>query len=257
VWWVIDSDGHAATNDSDPERRLGMQPELAFLHTRSLLAAARLEVVREQEVAGRPVAIVRASARSAGSHVRWWGFWDEVDAMEIPIDLERGVALGSPYFQVDEISFDEELAPEIFSRPYPESHTTDHGDRSPREMSLDEARALLRFPVLLPRLLPEGARLLRCLVDSEEPPQWVGLVWAIDPGATYTFRLRQGPAVAREAERFQGEEVTEQGVRFSVEGAASEHALLRMFANTGRDWYEVDSDLPLEMIATILLSMQE
>jgi hypothetical protein len=110
---------------------------------------------------------------------------------------------------------------------------------------------------LVPRVLPEGARLLRCLVDPEEPPEWVGLLWAIDPGATFTLRLRQGPVVATEADRFRDKEITEQGVRFRVEGAAGEHALLRMFAETNGDWYEVDSDLSLETIATIVNSLEE
>src|SRR5919106_3756134 len=121
-WWVLDSDGQAHTNEGDPEVGLGMQPELGLLHTRSLLATAILEVVREERVVPRLAAIMRATPRPGAEHWRWWGFWNATEPMEVPIDLERGVALGGFRFGVDEIAFDEEFAPELFSRPYDDAH---------------------------------------------------------------------------------------------------------------------------------------
>jgi hypothetical protein len=256
VWWVIDSDGQAITNEGAPEVGLGMQPELGLLHPRSLLATAILELLREDRVAGRRAAIMRATPRPGAEHWRWWGFWGATEPMEVPIDLERGVALGGFRFGVDEIAFDEDFAPEVFSRPYDEGHSVAHGHRRPREMSLEEARRATSFPVFVPKLLPEGARLLRCLVDPTEPPEWMGLSWAIDPGHRYTLHLRQGPAVARDAERFRGEEIIEHGVRLVIEGAESQRPLRRLFAETDAGWCEIDSDLPIDSVVAIALSLE-
>jgi hypothetical protein len=257
VWWVLDADGQALTNDGDPDVGLGMQPEFGLLHTRSLLASAILDVLRDEHVAGRPAAIVRATPRSGASHWRWWGFWDASEPVEIPIDLERGVALGGVHFRVDEITFDEEFSPEVFSRPYDDAHPVEHRHRAPHAISLEAARRAAPFPVLMPRSLPEGARLLRCLVDPAEQPEWVGLSWAIDPGHRYTLHLRQGPAVAREADRFRGEEIMGQGVRLLAEDAATRSTLHRMFAETHGGWCELDSDLPRETVMAIALSLEE
>lgn len=258
MWWVLDSDGQAITNDGDPNQGLGMQPEFGLLHPRSLLATAILKLLRDEEVAGRPAAILRATPRRGAEHWRWWGFWGAGEPMEIPIDLERGVALGGFRFHVDEIAFDEEFAPEVFSRPWADDRRpVEHGLRIPREASLEEAREATPFRVVVPEVLPEGARLLKCLVDPTEPPGWVGLSWAIDPGHRYTLRLRQGPAVARDAERFQGQEVVEQGVRLLVDEAATQRPLRTLFAETDAGWYEIDSDLPLDTVVAIARSLKE
>ena len=257
VWWVLDADGQAITNEGEPDVGLGMQPELGLLHPRSLLATAILEVLREERVAGRHAVITRATPRPDVEHWRWWGFWNATGPMEIPIDLERGVALGGFNFEVDEISFDEEFAPEVFSRPYDDAHPVEQGHRLPREMSLQEARQVAAFRIVVPRLLPDSARLLKCLLDPTEPPEWVGLSWAIDPGHRYTLHLRQGPAVAREAERFRGEEIIEQGLRLIVEEAESQRPLRRLFAATQAGWFEIDSDLPIDTVVAIALSLEE
>jgi hypothetical protein len=256
VWWVLDADGQAISNEGDPDVGLGMQPEFGLLHTRSLLATAILEVLREEQVAGRRTAIVRATPRTGAGHWRWWGFWDATEPIDIPIDLERGVALGGFHFGVDEIVFDEELAPELFSQPYDDGHPVGAGHRHPREMSLEDARAATSFAVVLPRLLPEGARLLRCLVDPTDPPEWVGLSWAIDPGHRYTLHLRQGLAVVKEAERFRGEEIIEQGLRLVVEQPESQRPVRRLFAETNAGWCELDSDLPMDIVVAIALSLE-
>jgi hypothetical protein len=257
VWWVLDSDGRALTNEGPPSQGLGMQPELGLLHPRSLLATAILEVLRDEGVAGRPAAIMRATPRPGASHWRWWGFWDVTEPIEIPIDLERGIVLGGFHFHIDEVAFDEEFAPELFSRPYDEGHLVEHGHRLPREMPLEEARRATLFPAFVPRLLPEGARLLRCLVDPTEPPEWLGLSWAIDPGHRYTLHVRQGPAVTRDAERFRGEEIVEQGLRLVVEDAESQRPLRRLFAETHAGWCEIDSALPFDTVVAIALSLEE
>ena len=71
---------------------------------------------------------------------------------------------------------------------------------SPRELSLEEARALVPFSVLLPTLLPEGARLSGCLLAPDDPPGWLGLTYVIDPGARNSLHIQQGPSVASGAQ---------------------------------------------------------
>jgi hypothetical protein len=255
-WWVLDSDGRAVTNEGDPEVGLGMQPEFGLLHTRSLLATAILEVLRDEEVAGRQAAIVRATPRRGADHWRWWGFWGATEAMEIPIDIERGVALGGFRFRVEEIFFDEEFSPDVFSRPFDDNRPVEGGHRPPREVSLEEAQRVVAFDVATPSMLPEGARLLKCFVDPAEEPDWMGLSWAIDPGHRYTVHLRQGPAVAKDAERFRGQEIIEQGVRLVVDKAESQRSLRRVFTENNAGWCEIESDLPLETVVAIALSLE-
>lgn len=58
---------------------------------------------------------------------------------------------------------------------------------------------------------------LRCLVDGADPPEWVGLSWAVDPGHLYTLHLRQGPVVSREVARSRGRELIRNGIRLLIE----------------------------------------
>jgi hypothetical protein len=256
VWWMLDSDGQAHTNDGDPEFGMGMEPEFGLLHTRSLLASALLEVLGDEVVAGRSAVIIRATPRLGADYWRWWGFWGSDQPVEIPIDVERGVALGGFRFHVDEIAFDEEFGPDVFSRPFADTRRPVEGvPEPPRVMSLEEARRAAGFSIVIPRVLPDGARLVRCVVDRAAPPEWVGLSWAIDPGHLYTLHLRQGPAVTSEAERFRGEEIVEQGVRLVAEPTEPQRALRRMFAETQTGWCEIDSDLPLDTVAAIARSL--
>jgi hypothetical protein len=257
LWWVLEANGEAHTNEGDPNLGLGMQPEVGLLHPRSLLASAVLEILREDRVAGRPAVFLRATPRPGDHHWRWWGLRGSPEPVEVPIDLERGVALGGFHFQVEEIAFDQEFPPEVFSRPYPEDLRRVHrGLERPREMSLEEVRGAVGFPILLPASLPQGARLLRCLVDPTDPPEWVGLSWAIDPGHRFALHIRQGPAVAREATRIRGRETVREGARLLVEEGGNEpFRSHRVLVERHGAWVEVDSDLPLDTIIGIALSV--
>lgn len=258
VWWAVASDGRAYTNEGNPDGGLGMEPEFGLLHTRSLLAATILEVLGEVEVAGRRAVVLWATPRPGAEHWRWWGCWDSPEPTEIPIDLERGVALSSLRFRVEEIYFDEDFAPELLSRPYPAAHQAVERGLRPRPVALEEARRAASFPVVLPRLLPEGARVIGCTVGPEDPPQWVGLRWAIDPGHVYTLALRQGPAVADEAERSRGEEIVEEGVRLLLEEfGPEEHRSRTLLVQIDAAWFEVHSDLPRDTIVAVARSLKD
>lgn len=262
VWWAL-AGGEANTNDGDPNSLLGMPPEIALLHTRSLLAAAVLEPLRETRVAGRAAVVVRAAPRPGAENWRWWGFWGATDPIEVPIDLERGVALAGPGFQVDTIAFDEAFPASAFARPGPEPLWRAHRGRDqPRELPLEEGRRAVPFPVLLPGWLPDGARLLRCLVDPADPPAWIGLSWAIDPGFQFTLHLRQGPAVAADAARAQrsdrAQTIVQEGVRLLVDESGAEHyRSWRVLLERRGAWVEVDSDLALPTLIRVARSLGE
>lgn len=258
-WWSVDAAGEAHTNEGDPELGLGMEPEFGLLHTRSLLASALLEVLREDQVAGRPAVILRATPRPGADYWRWWGFWEPTDPIEVPIDLERGVALGGFRFRVKEIAFDEEFPGQVFSRPYPETVGRIHRTlERPQEVSFEDARRRVDFPLVLPTSLPPSARLVRCLVDSADPPEWLGLSWAIDPGYRSALHMRQGPGVEREASRIRGHEIVRQGARILVEELGDEpHRSHRVLLERRGAWVEVHSDLPLDTVIDIGLSVAD
>lgn len=259
TWWTLDAGGEAYTNDGDPSVGLGMAPEFGLLHTRSLLASAVLEILSEDRVAGRQAVILRATPRLGADHWRWWGFWHSTEPIEVPIDLERGVALRGPYFKVDEVAFDEDFPRDVFSQPYPDDLRGVHrGLERPREMSLEEARQSVGFPVLLPASLPDGSRFLRCLVDAGDPPEWVGLIWAVDPGHRFVLQIRQGPAVAREAAGIRGPEIVREGARILVEELGAEPLQIhRVFVERLGTWVGVDSDLPRDVVIEIAASVKE
>lgn len=262
VWWIAEANGEAQTNDGDPDFRLGMAPEFGLLHTRSLLASAVLEVLGEERVAGRDAVVLRATPRPGAGHWRWWGFWRSTKPIEVPIDAERGVALGGLGFQVEQVAFDEAFPPGTFSQPYP-THLPrvrrGPNQPPPRELPLEEARRAVGFPVLLPGALPAGARFARCLLDSKEPPEWVGVSWAIDPGYQAALHLRQGPAVAREAAGVRAREIVGAGTRLLVEETGADPPLVRrVLAQHGGRWIEVDgTNLTLDAIVAVAVSVGE
>src|SRR5207253_3070053 len=71
----------------------------------------------------------------------------------------------------------------------------------PREVSLEDVRSLLRFRLLLPSALPEGARPARCTIPGKDPPDGLFLSYVIDPGARASVEIAQGPRVLEEEAR--------------------------------------------------------
>lgn len=255
TWWTVDPGGQAHTNDGEPGLRLGMPGEFGLLHPRSLLGCAVLEVLREERVAGRAAVVLRAAPRPGTGASRWWFFEERSEPIEVAIDLERGAALAGPWCRVEEIAFDEPLAPGLFSRPYPEDLPVHRHPVRPLEVPLEEARRRVGFPVVLPGSLPRGARLLRCSMDPGERPGWVGLSWAVDPGHRYVLHLRQGPQVAREAAGVRGREVVRGDARILVEEEGTRWR--RVLAERAGRWYELQTDLPVEVALAVAASLGE
>lgn len=70
-----------------------MRPEFGLLHPRCLLATAVLQLLLDEDVAGRPSAILRATPPQASRTLALVGLLGRSRADGDRIDLERGVTL--------------------------------------------------------------------------------------------------------------------------------------------------------------------
>jgi hypothetical protein len=254
-WWIREPGGKGHTNEGDPNHAVGFGPGPEFLRPRPLLGSTVLEYLREARLAGRRAAVLRARPRGDGDQGRWWGSGDPFD---VAIDLERGIVLRAHGTEIEEVAFDQDFEAAVFTSPLVPGQRVESTASRPRELALKEALAVVGFPVLLPRFLPEGARLTRCLVAPADPPGWIGLSWTFDPGGRYRLSIRQGPEVAERAHQSIGRIVTRNGVEFHVEeysgaGFRSENVDFEL----GGVWFEISSDLPLGTTLDVALSIGE
>jgi hypothetical protein len=252
-WWIREPSGKGHTNEGDPNVRVGFGPGPELLRPRPLLGSTLLEYREEATIAGRRAAILRASPRRDGDFSRWRGSGDPFD---VAIDLERGIALRAHGIETTEVAFDEELAASVFDSPMSPGQPVESTARRPREAPWEQAVALVGFPARLPRSLPNGARPTRCLVSPDDPPGWIGHSWTFDPGGRYRLSIRQGPDLAERAGRQNGKLVSRGGVDFDVEeyrgeGFRTENVAFELHGT----WFEISSDLPLETILDIALSI--
>ena len=197
-WWMWSPD-HGGMFGNDEEVQLGHEGWLMhLLDPTPLLGVARLEAMGEADAIGRPAVIVHAvpdprrrSWSPAGSSVPM--------GIELAIDLERGVALRAGDVHLVDVAFDVDLDADLFAMEFPEGEEPKESRIAPpRVLDLDEASAALSFTVLVPGELPEGSRLVRCVVPGEGPPDGLHIVYVIDPGALHNIEISQGPRVAEE-----------------------------------------------------------
>src|SRR5207253_316865 len=103
---------------------------------------------------------------------------------DVAIDLATGVALRDCDIEIVDVAFEVTLEPSRFDPPFPPDRTPNRETGAmPRRVTLDEARRLVDFPLLVPTRLPEGTGAANCLVDPRTPAQWIGLSYTVDPGA--------------------------------------------------------------------------
>ena len=120
------------------------------------MCSARLTLTGEGEVAGRQDFLLGANPGRDDS--RWWGLGET--PFDVAIDMDRGVVLRGPHFEVSSIEFDAALPDEAFCVPQPSPGATFvRPSEPPRRMALAEARSAAPFPIRLPSSLPGGARL--------------------------------------------------------------------------------------------------
>jgi hypothetical protein len=257
-WWIW-SPEHGGMFGNE-EVGLGHEGALKhLLDPTPLLGVTRLEATGEADVMGRPAVIVRAIPRSEEEVIEpGWQFGS--DGIELAIDLERGVALRAGDVRLVDVAFDEDLDADLFVMEFPEGEEPKESRITPpRVLDLDEASAALSFTVLVPGELPQGSRLVRCVVPDEGPPDGLHMVYLIDPGALHSIEISQGPRV-REEERTawpdwrslvrDGEDLL---VREDIgEAWYRAMALLERHGTTA----VVSSDLPLETVIGLARSLE-
>lgn len=253
-WWIREPNGEGHTNGGDPNHTVGFGPGPELLRPRPLLGSTVLEYLRMATIAGRRAAVLQARPRVDGGNRRWWG---SGDPFEVAIDLERGIVLRADGIEMTKVAFDKDLEAAVFASPLAPGRPVE-SSALPRELPIEKALAIVGFPVRVPRSLPEGARLTRCLVAPNDPPGWIGLSWTFDPGGRYRLSIRQGPDVAEQAHRSGGRIVTRDAIAFHVEeyrglGFRTENVVVELEGA----WFEISSDLPLEWILDIAMSIRE
>jgi hypothetical protein len=258
-WWMW-SPEHGGMFGNDEEVSLGHEGALMhLLDPTPLLGVALLEATRETHVLGRRAAVVPAFPRSAEEVIEP-GWYIGSEGIELAIDLERGIALRAGDLHLDEVAFDEDLDTDLFVLEFPEGEQPKESRIAPpRVLDLDEASAAVSFRVLVPRALPNGSRLVRCLVPGEGPPDGLHIVYVVDPGALHTIEISQGPRVAEEERTAWSD--------WRTVMRDGDELLVR--EDVGESWYRamvllerhetttvVSSDLPLETVIDLARSLE-
>jgi hypothetical protein len=251
-WWAS-IPGSYATNEADRDSVLGFGPELSLINTAPFVGEAVLELLGEDRLAGRAVALLRARPRGRveGSEL----FDGSGTPFDIAIDIETGVLLRERSFEVTRVGFDGDLPEDLFSAP---SRPSDPHEVMPSAIPrwiMPEDRSAVGFSIHQPKLLPEGARPVPGMVSGDDSPRWIDLRWAVDPGFRYQLHVRQGPGLLEEASREEWPSAPD------GEPRVFEHAggpMLRhstVVVRRAGHWFEVTSDLPLELVLGIAASI--
>jgi len=259
VWWRWDPADGGSTNEKSVGSSFQwvMPSPLDHLFDPTPLLSAELQFVGEATVAGRRAALVRARRRTGrdGPFGSTWRLEDETD---VAIDLDAGVALRAGGVDLDEVHFDEQLPAALFDRPFPRGAERPAPPR-PRDVTLDEARALVPFRVLLPTVVPEGARLGTCTVAGEDPPAWVSLHYVVDPGRRYSFSIEQGKhGLVPEGDLPPGtERLVVEGLEVTlVEHAGESFRTFQLWLRSHDVPVFITSDLPRDILLPVALSLE-
>lgn len=258
-WWMWNPD-HGGIHGNDEEVGLGHEGALMhLLDPTPLLGLARLEATGEAEVLGRRAVLVRAVPRS-DEEIMEPGWYVGSDGIELAIDLERGIALRAGDTHLNEVAFDEDLDAGLFVLEFPQGEEPKESRTvPPRVLDLDEASAVVSFGVLVPSALPDGCRLVRCVVPGEGPPDGLHMVYVVDPGALHSIEISEGPRVAEE----------ERGAWSDWRTLTREGEELLVREDVGESWYRamvlldrhgttavVSSDLSLETVIGLAKSLE-
>jgi hypothetical protein len=176
---------HGAHAGNDDDATLGNRGALV-----DLLDPTPCSVTPDSRRSGRrrspvapPSASVRLPARKGEVHEPGW--WIGPEGIRVAIDRQRGIAMRSAPMAFTEVLFRHrhprgDLHPRVPMRRVSEGGS----GAAARPVSVEQAKNVVDFPILVPGRLPEGAHLVRCVLPAEDPPDGVHLSYVVDPAGT-------------------------------------------------------------------------
>jgi len=161
TWWSWSPSTGALTNEGSENAETGLGPGTALVHPAVILPAIDLEIRGRTTKLDRSVYEVLATPSEGDEDEDaglLHGIGSGADVYELLVDGERGVLLrtearlhGRPFLilEMDQVSFDEELAAETFALEPPSGEEFEAVPRS-RSLLLEELPAAVGFIVLVP-----------------------------------------------------------------------------------------------------------
>lgn len=211
LWWTVDAEGDAMTNEDDPEVGGGAGEDAQWLlDPAGLMGALVLTPAGRGEVAGRPTLRARGIPRASdddeeGVILRIGGG----DEYVLDVDAERGALLrvearagGAAFLihEVTEIAFGERFEPAVFElEPPPGQRFRGVLDDLPgtmRDLPIERVAALAPFPVWTPARLPRGWELGATFAPASERLGTAPAVYLhyAAPDASHQLAIHLSPA---------------------------------------------------------------
>jgi hypothetical protein len=212
LWWTVDADGDAVTNEDDPEVGGGVGEEARWLlDPAGLMGALVLTPLGRGEVAGRPTLRARGVPRPSDDPERvvWTLGIGGADEYELDLDAERGALLrvearagGAPFLvhEVTEIAFGERFDPAVFELEPPPGErfrgVRDDFPRTMRHLPIERVAALAPFTVWTPARVPPDWELEATFAPGSERRGMAPAVFLhyAAPDASHQLMIQQSPA---------------------------------------------------------------
>ncbi len=226
-------------------------PLCPTLDVKFLLQNYRVQILGPVPVDGMQCRVVSFVPRLRDRPRREW--WLE-DKWNVPIRVSVSTSDGRPAYRTElqKIRWNVKFKPEAFALKVPRD-TRLCEVREQEHLSIDEARRLLKRPVVLPGMIPAGYRLRDVVLRAEGPRQCLQMVYTDGLSSFSFFQEWARPGMAASLA----------GTRAPVEGAPSvamtrRHGLMNVATLPGPDRRTVlVGDLSQERLSEMAESIRE
>jgi outer membrane lipoprotein-sorting protein len=224
---LLVSDGEQAWA-YNPARNLVMIGEAAEMETplpqemlvslqetiQELLNATDVKLESEEELAGQEVYKLTLTPKEGGEMDMVDGtatLWVDKKQWIVLKATFEAIGVGQGSMEVQSFDLNPGLADDLFKFEVPEgAKVVDMQAQEPVPLSLDEARALAGFPLLVPEYVPEGATLIEVFrVDDS-------FVLRYDHSTQVSFTVMQGPEILDSLPLGETQEMTVRGQNATV-----------------------------------------
>ena len=259
-WWVWHPKWGAHTNVGDPGHLAGHGSFERLFDPAPLLGGAFLEAIGTGRRAGRPAIRLRALPRPEAPDAFFHGWGRIEEPFDLWIDAERGIALNDQVAEITAVQFDVDIPEELFASPFPPDVVVQSpfADEA-RDVTLDQARAALSFPLLMPTRLPAGTRLRTAVLPPGDEPRRVYLHYVVDPGARYDIAIEQaasGEDAIEDRSRWRSVELQGKQVLVREEEVGSERRIDVAFEQGGVSIL-LHSNLPRDEALRVAASLEK